>query len=140
MGLELILGSIDRCHLDMRRGTFTFEGMDFSTKLVDLPTVIEAQKTLNGKQMYKIADISQMLVVDGTPVEKTARIKAEPTFGDPSASQANETASAAPVLPPLKPSDYVWPDGLTNPMKNARKRRFRKRVSKVVCSQCMTSN
>ncbi|KAF9276616.1 hypothetical protein BGZ88_001621 [Linnemannia elongata] len=111
---------------DARRGTFTFEGIDFPTKLVDLPTIIEAQKTLNGKQMYKIADISQMLVVDETPAEKA--IKTEPGAGsrDP-ASQA----MPAPTLPPLKPSEYIWPDGLTNPLKNVRKRRFRKRVSKV---------
>ncbi|KAF9092826.1 hypothetical protein BGX29_010264 [Mortierella sp. GBA35] len=103
---------------DARRGTFTFEGITFPTKLVDLPTIIEAQKTLNGKQMYKIADISQMLVVDETPEEKEIKME--------SAGQM-----PAPTLPPLKPSEYIWPDGLTNPLKNVRKRRFRKRVSKV---------
>ncbi|KAG0357053.1 hypothetical protein BGZ54_000493, partial [Gamsiella multidivaricata] len=118
--------------------TFTFEGLEFPTKLVDLPTIIEAQKTLNGKQMYKIADISQMLVVDPTPVEKPTVIKTEPsTATGPSSGGANSqvdattTSMPAPTLPPLKHSDYVWPDGLTNPLKNVRKRRFRKRVSKV---------
>ncbi|KAG0264611.1 hypothetical protein BG011_006457 [Mortierella polycephala] len=107
---------------DARRGTFTFEGLEFPTKLVDLPTVIEAQKTLNGKQMYKVADISQMLLVDPTPVEKPpVEVKTEP----------DANAMPAPTLPPLKPSEYIWPDGLTNPLKNVRKRRFRKRVSKV---------
>lgn len=72
-----------------------------------------------------------MLVVDETPAEKA--IKTEPGAGsrDP-ASQA----MPAPTLPPLKPSEYIWPDGLTNPLKNVRKRRFRKRVSKVVCKSC----
>ncbi|KAG0278056.1 hypothetical protein BGZ95_004818 [Linnemannia exigua] len=111
---------------DARRGTFTFEGIEFPTKLVDLPTIIEAQKTLNGKQMYKIADISQMLVVDETPAEKI--IKTEPETG---ARDEASQAMPAPTLPPLKPSEYIWPDGLTNPLKNVRKRRFRKRVSKV---------
>ncbi|KAF9120945.1 hypothetical protein BGW39_010973 [Mortierella sp. 14UC] len=118
--------SVKLMFTDARRGTFTFEGIDFPTKLVDLPTIIEAQKTLNGKQIYKIADISQMLLVDGTPVEKV--IKTEPETGvRDEASQA----MPAPTLPPLKPSEYIWPDGLTNPLKNVRKRRFRKRVSKV---------
>ncbi|KAF9920122.1 hypothetical protein BGZ65_011532, partial [Modicella reniformis] len=131
---------------DPRRGTFTFEGMEFATKLVDLPTIIEAQKTLNAKQMYKIADISQMLVVDPTPLEKVPEIKMEPVSttttitgagtasGGGSTSQGSGTTNnttSAPTLPPLKPSDYIWPDGLTNPLKNVRKRRFRKRVSKV---------
>ncbi|KAF8932985.1 hypothetical protein BGZ58_006650 [Dissophora ornata] len=111
---------------DPRRGTFTFEDIEFPTKLVDLPTIIEAQKTLNGKQMYKIADISQMLIVDLTPVEKVPEVKTEP-----STLQVNGSMPAPKSLPPLKPSDYVWPDGLTNPLKNVRKRRFRKRVSKV---------
>ncbi|KAF8928718.1 hypothetical protein BGZ58_009430 [Dissophora ornata] len=111
---------------DPRRGTFTFEGIEFPTKLVDLPTIIEAQKTLNGKQMYKIADISQMLIVDPTPMEKVPEVKTEP-----STPQVNGSMPAPRSLPPLKPSDYVWPDGLTNPLKNVRKRRFRKRVSKV---------
>ncbi|KAI1297321.1 hypothetical protein EDD11_007209, partial [Mortierella claussenii] len=125
---------------DARRGTFTFEGMEFSTKLVDLPTIIEAQKTLNGKQMYKIADISQMLIVDSTMIDKTNEVKAKVEDSDLlSVSGATSAAGTgakegmpAPSTPsPLKLSEYIWPDGLTNPMKNVRKRRFRKRVSKV---------
>ncbi|CAO3570924.1 unnamed protein product [Mortierella alpina] len=111
---------------DARRGTFTFEGLNFATKLVDLPTIIEAQKTLNGKQMYKIADISQMLLVDPVPVESNTHVKSEPA-----ANGDSRNSMPAPTLPPLKPSEYIWPDGLTNPLKNVRKRRFRKRVSKV---------
>ncbi|KAF9967863.1 hypothetical protein BGZ70_007919 [Mortierella alpina] len=111
---------------DARRGTFTFEGLDFPTKLVDLPTIIEAQKTLNGKQMYKIADISQMLLVDPVPAENNTHVKSEPM-----ANGDSRNSMPAPTLPPLKPSEYIWPDGLTNPLKNVRKRRFRKRVSKV---------
>ncbi|KAF9436663.1 hypothetical protein BGZ76_003347 [Entomortierella beljakovae] len=120
--------------VDARRGTFTFEGMEFSTKLVDLPTVIEAQKTLNGKQMYKIADISQMLIVDPVPTsEKVPEVKTEPSVPELSTSITNNgsSASAPSSLPPLKLSDYIWADGLTNPLKNVRKRRFRKRISKV---------
>ncbi|KAG0088924.1 hypothetical protein BGZ93_005495 [Podila epicladia] len=104
---------------DSRRGTFTFEGLTFTTKLVDLPNIIEAQKTLNGKQMYKIADISQMLIVDGTP---------EPQ--PPGAIKADGNFLGLP-LPPMKPSEYTWPDGLSMALKNVRRRRFRKRVSKA---------
>jgi len=112
---------------DPRRGTFTFEGQQVPTKLVDLPTIIEAQKTLNGKQMYKIADISQMLIVD--PNLEDNMIKSE----NPSnLTVASAQTGSSTTLPPLKQSEYVWPDGLTNPLKNVRKRRFRKRISKVV--------
>jgi transcription initiation factor TFIID subunit 7 len=32
----------------------------YSAKLVDLPCVIEAQKTLDNKRMFKVADICQV--------------------------------------------------------------------------------
>lgn len=100
-----------------------FEGLIFPTKLVDLPNIIEAQKTLNGKQMYKIADISQMLIIDGTP--------------EPQPPRADGNFSGLP-LPPMKPSEYTWPDGLSMALKNVRRRRFRKRVSKAVSKFCLT--
>ena len=32
----------------------------YSSKLVDLPCIIESQKTLDNKQMFKVADICQV--------------------------------------------------------------------------------
>ena len=32
----------------------------YSAKLVDLPCIIESQKTIDGKQMFKVADICQV--------------------------------------------------------------------------------
>ncbi|KAG0055904.1 hypothetical protein BGZ83_007027 [Gryganskiella cystojenkinii] len=112
---------------DPRRGTFVFEGQKFGTKLVDLPTITESHKTLNGKQMYKIADISQLLLVDLEPEEDIIKTESSANLTVASA----QTGSSSSTLPPLKPSEYIWPDGLTNPLKNVRKRRFRKRISKV---------
>lgn len=109
--------------IDSRRGTFKFEGLTFSTKLVDLPNIIEAQKTLNGKQMYKIADISQMLIVDSTP---------EPASLEAGRGANSDGNWSSLPLPPMKPSEYTWPDGLSMALKNVRRRRFRKRVSKAV--------
>jgi transcription initiation factor TFIID subunit 7 len=74
---------------------------------VDLPNIIEAQKTDDNRHLFKIADISQMLVVD-QPVSSEAAI--------PPAS--------------TNPDDYIWPHGLTPPMRHVRKRRFRKRMSR----------
>ncbi|ORX92731.1 hypothetical protein K493DRAFT_316421 [Basidiobolus meristosporus CBS 931.73] len=92
---------------DNRIGTFHFDGTVFDTKLVDLPTITESQKTLDNKRMFKIADVCQMLVVDG--IHKDVE---QPRHRHPN------------------PDDYIWADGLTRPLKNCRKRRFRKRVSK----------
>ena len=47
--------------LDSRRGIFHIGNSTYSSKLVDLPCVIESQKTLDNKQMFKVADICQVL-------------------------------------------------------------------------------
>ncbi|KAI8374114.1 TAFII55 protein conserved region-domain-containing protein [Radiomyces spectabilis] len=94
---------------DSRRGYFYFQGEKHDITLVDLPTVIESQRTLDKKQFYKIADISQMLVVDGASRE------------DQQSLQAGGRHSADP---------YMYPHGLTPPLKHVRKRRFRKKLSK----------
>ena len=48
--------------VDNRKGTFTFDGRKYDLQVVDLPTVIESQKTLDKKQFYKVADISQVKI------------------------------------------------------------------------------
>ncbi|KAF7727415.1 hypothetical protein EC973_007579 [Apophysomyces ossiformis] len=94
---------------DNRRGYFQFGGRKYDTTLVDLPTIIESQKTLDKKQFYKIADISQMLLVDS------------PSKEDSFFAQINGRQHADP---------YTYPHGLTPPLKHVRKRRFRKKLSK----------
>ncbi|CAO3608003.1 unnamed protein product [Cunninghamella echinulata] len=89
----------------------TFISMEKSMKQpwLILPTIIESQKTLDKKQFYKIADISQMLVVDGASLET------------PLSQQMNNRHQTDP---------YSYPHGLTPPLKYVRKRRFRKKLSK----------
>ena len=45
---------------DSRRAQFHIGDKLRSAKLVDLPTIIESQKTLDNKQMFKISDICQV--------------------------------------------------------------------------------
>ncbi|KAG0230902.1 hypothetical protein BGW42_000624 [Actinomortierella wolfii] len=114
---------------DPRRGLFSFEGKNYPAKLMDLPTIIESQKTLNGKQLYKIADISQILIVEPTEVDANY----DPSTANGTANINDPGAPTHDVLGRMKKNrenDYSWPDGLTNPLKNVRKRRFRKRLSK----------
>ncbi|ORX39487.1 hypothetical protein BCR36DRAFT_364896 [Piromyces finnis] len=47
---------------DSRHATIHWENENYNAKLVDLPCIIESQKTLDRKQFYKIADISQILI------------------------------------------------------------------------------
>ncbi|TYJ55259.1 hypothetical protein B9479_004089 [Cryptococcus floricola] len=102
------LEGIEFKFLDSRRAAFKINGTTYSSKLVDLPNIIESQKTNDNKHLFKIADISQMLVVD-QPVKDEASITASP----------------------LKIDEYIWPHGLTPPMRHVRKRRFRKRMSRL---------
>ncbi|RHZ76469.1 hypothetical protein Glove_197g7 [Diversispora epigaea] len=95
---------------DSRRAIFTFENQKYSARLVDLPCIIEAQKTFNNKQLYKVADICQMLIVE-SPIENQYE---EQLFAENTSSNIDQ---------------FEWPDGLTLPMKNVRKTRFRKRIS-----------
>jgi TATA-binding protein-associated factor Taf7 len=46
--------------LDSRRAVFHIGNSTYSAKLVDLPSIIESQKTLDNKQMFKVADICQV--------------------------------------------------------------------------------
>ena len=45
---------------DSRRGIFHIGNSTYSTRLVDLPCITESQKTLDNKQMFKVADICQV--------------------------------------------------------------------------------
>ena len=46
--------------LDSRRGIFHVGNSTYSSRLVDLPCVVESQKTLDNKQLFKVADICQV--------------------------------------------------------------------------------
>ena len=48
--------------IDSRRAVFHIGTHLYSAKLVDLPCIIESQKTIDGKQMFKVADICQVIL------------------------------------------------------------------------------
>ncbi|WFD23150.1 hypothetical protein MEQU1_001836 [Malassezia equina] len=93
---------------DSRRAVFHIGQQLYAAKLVDLPCIVESHKTLDNKQIFKIADISQMLLIER-----------------PIASEAEAIASGATRS---SHDDYIYPHGITPPMRWARKRRFRKRI------------
>ncbi|KAL4077122.1 TAFII55 protein conserved region-domain-containing protein [Scleroderma yunnanense] len=95
---------------DSRRGVFHIGNSLYSFKLVDLPCITESQKTLDNKQMFKVADICQMLVVEN-------RIQEEETV------IANRNVNV---------DEFIWPHGITPPLHHVRKRRFRKRTIESV--------
>lgn len=46
--------------LDSRRAVFNLGQTLYNAKLVDLPCLVESQKTIDGKHMFKTADVSQV--------------------------------------------------------------------------------
>ncbi|KAK7283842.1 hypothetical protein RIF29_13590 [Crotalaria pallida] len=82
---------------DGRSGVFTIGNERFPASLLDLPCVVESFKTYDDISLVKTADIAQMIMVR-----------------DP----------ADPSPPPPPAAEYRH--GLTPPMRDARKRRFRR--------------
>ncbi|KAF8449773.1 TAFII55 protein conserved region-domain-containing protein, partial [Terfezia claveryi] len=79
----------------------------YSALLVDLPCILESVKTLDKKNVFKTADVCQMLLVG-------ERVRSEEE-GDLGGG--------------WKMTDIIYPHGITPPLQFVRKRRFRKRVS-----------
>lgn len=96
---------------DSRRAVFHLGEKLYGAKLVDLPALLESQKlTGQGGQSIKVADISQMLLVEDE-VKDEAEVTADKAFNI---------------------EDFIYPHGITPPLKHVRKRRFRKRINKRV--------
>ncbi|KAM6222711.1 transcription initiation factor TFIID subunit 7 [Rhynchocyon petersi] len=132
-------------HPDGRHGIVRVDRVPLAAKLVDLPCVMESLKTIDKKTFYKTADVCQMLVatVDGDlypPVEEPAAAAAATatTAAAAAASAAAGSTSSAPAADPKaskkkdkdKEKKFVWNHGITLPLKNVRKRRFRKTAKK----------
>lgn len=107
-------------HSDGRHGIVRVDHVPLAAKLVDLPCIMESLKTIDKKTFYKTADVCQMLVctLDGElfpPLE-------EPTgTTDPKSSKKKDKD---------REKKFIWNHGITLPLKNVRKRRFRKTAKK----------
>ena len=96
---------------DSRRAVFHLGKKLYGAKLVDLPALVESQKlTGSGGAAVKVADISQMLLVE-EEIKEEAEVTKDKAFNI---------------------EDFIFPHGITPPLKHVRKRRFRKRVNKRV--------
>lgn len=99
---------------DMRNGIITFDTIMYRARLMDMPTIMETWKTTDGKNFYKTADVCQMLMFreeDDPPEEE-------------------DTSKKKRRDPNKVDKKYLWPHGYTPPLKNVRKRRFRKTLRK----------
>ncbi|XP_069319973.1 transcription initiation factor TFIID subunit 7-like isoform X1 [Eulemur rufifrons] len=106
---------------DGRNALVEIEDVSLAAKLVDLPCVIGSLKTHDKKNFYKTADISQMLVCEA---DDDLHSSPEPvTSTDLKAISKDEKE---------KEKKYIWKHGITPPLKNVRKKRFRKTTKKLM--------
>ncbi|KAL5233190.1 hypothetical protein ACI65C_000600 [Semiaphis heraclei] len=105
---------------DIRRGEVNIGNHRLFAKVVDLPTIIEGQKTIDNKTVYKTADICQMII---------CKENEEFFLSD----EDDKTKVYKKKEQNKVDKKYLWPHGITPPLKNVRKRRFRKTLRKKYC-------
>lgn len=93
-----------------RRSLWNIRGNKYAGALFDLPTITEVFKTWNKKDIMKVTDISQILVILGSVDNE-------------------QQAKDYPLPPEVDRERWEYPHGLTPPMRYVRKRRFRKRIN-----------
>lgn len=108
---------------DIRHGTIKFDNWTMQAKLFDLPTIIESYKTLDRKNFYKTADVSQILIC------KESNGSDQGDENDEDVGKAGQNDLFASVGGAGK-REFLFPHGITPPLKNVRKRRFRKTLKK----------
>ncbi|OTA69220.1 hypothetical protein K449DRAFT_384144 [Hypoxylon sp. EC38] len=93
-----------------RRAMVTINGTHYAAVLVHLPTITEAMKSWDRKNMMKNSDLTEMLLC-------FQEVKNE------------HEAKTVPLPPMVIKNEHKWPHGLTPPMHDAVHRRFRKTLS-----------
>lgn len=95
---------------DLRRAVVKVERNTYAAALVDLPCIVESMKSWDKKGWWKVADVSQMLLVLG-------QVKSE------------DEVRNYPLPREVDKDTMQFAHGLTPPMHHVRKRRFRHRVN-----------
>lgn len=104
---------------ETRLGTLKFDEQIFKGKLVDLPCIIESLKTVEKKTFYKTADICQMFILRPPDEDNLS--------ADDEAEKIEELEKIGEVS-----KKFQYPHGITPPLKNVRRKRFRKIAKKKV--------
>lgn len=137
---------------DMRYGEVRLLHHFLYCKCFDLPALVESYKTADSVNLYKTADISQLLVCQREPIweyEKELDIEVDIDLDEdkdkdkdkdkdtdknivikeenktpPSAIDEELTEITPLEIIPVVDMKFLWPDGLTPPLRHLRKRRL----------------
>lgn len=110
---------------DIRNGSVRLDNAEMPARLYDLPTIIESYKTLDRKNFYKTADVSQILICKDGPSSQQNTSDEIPDIDD---KTRNDKLFAS--IGGAGKREFLYPHGITPPLKNVRKRRFRKTLKK----------
>lgn len=116
---------------ETRKGSVKFDNEIFKARLVDLPCIIESLKTLDKKTFYKSSDICQMLVckANGDDDKLSSGSDVETVSSNALKNRSNNGNNTTTQELNKK---YLWMHGITPPLKNVRKKRFRKVAKKKI--------
>lgn len=112
---------------DIRHGCVKFDNHILPARLFDLPTIIESYKTLDRKNLYKTADISQILICKEDDDGQNTNLINNQDDEDSKKAKYDRLFSS---IGGVGKREYLYPHGITPPLKNVRKRRFRKTLRK----------
>jgi len=99
---------------DGRHAQIKFDNIDFSAKLYDLPCILESWKTFDKKSLWKTGDVGQLLICR------------HPDDPDSSGEEEDNIITDYFKKKQEEARKYKYPHGITPPLKNVKKRRFRK--------------
>ncbi|KAL5965113.1 Transcription initiation factor TFIID subunit 7 [Taenia solium] len=113
---------------DMRHCIVRYNGQVYQGRVMDLPCIIESQKTTDRKNFYKTADISQMIICTQDD-DGTAPIRGSAAYLAARSSHNRPRPINTYGLVLFKQRDnreFQYLHGITPPLKNVLRRRFRK--------------
>ncbi|KAL5108247.1 Transcription initiation factor TFIID subunit 7 [Taenia crassiceps] len=107
---------------DMRHCIVRYNGQVYQGRVMDLPCIIESQKTTDRKNFYKTADISQMIICTQDD-DGTAPIRGSAAY---LAAQSSHNRPQPINTYGRDNREFQYLHGITPPLKNVLRRRFRK--------------
>jgi TATA-binding protein-associated factor Taf7 len=120
---------------ETRRATVKYDNQILDARLVDLPCIIETLDTIDNVEFYKTGEISQMLVCKTKDDPWISDNEEESPPPPPSTTTTTSDDTKKKKKKPLTAHEkfvrkYQWPHGITPPLKNVRRKRFRKVAKK----------
>ena len=110
---------------DLRKASVRWDGYIYPARFQNLPCVVESYKTVDNKTLYKTADLSGVLTC--RPTDDFSPPQSEDEVAVKEGASKEETAKRKEKQ---EKKHFNLNHGLTPPLKNVRKRRFRKVLKK----------